>query len=234
MALRWEDIQRLKFETGYNVANIGAELYVLNGYAAVFDAAIAPYLTDQGTTSTTAVGPYATPQNVQITLASNPLVSGNAVAPPPSVPNTYGNVFQVGSKIVVDVGPAQERDVIIQALAGLVATVALVNAHGLAAGYPVQLQAGEFLVRDVLLRLDIINTQLKGYAPIVAGLNQADEAKFFAEQSGRRGQRGVFGSLMDQRDMARRDLCALLGIENLWERRGRHSGSEGSLSYGRY
>jgi hypothetical protein len=32
MALRWEDIQRLKFETGFNVANVGAELYVLNGY----------------------------------------------------------------------------------------------------------------------------------------------------------------------------------------------------------
>jgi hypothetical protein len=234
MALRWEDIKRLQFETGYNVGNVGAELYVLNGYAAVFDAAIAPHLVDQGTTSGTAVGPFAAPTNVQITLASNPNVTGNAVSGPPPNPNTYGTVFQVGSKIVIDVGPQQERDVVIQALSGLVATVALQNAHGAAGAYPVQLQAGEFLVRDVLARLDVINAQLKGYAPVVAGLAQADEAKFYASQSGRRGQKGAFDDLMAQRDMARRDLCALLGIENLWERRGRHGSSEGSLTFGRY
>lgn len=231
--LRYEDIARLKFETGYNVNAVGAELYVLNGYAAVFDAAIAPYLVDQGTISFTQVGPYAAPQNVQLALLANPNVTGNAVNGPPSQPNTYGNVFQVGSKIVVDVGPAQERDVIIQTLSGLVVTVALQNVHGQNGSYPVLLQGGEYLVRDVLARLDVINTQLKGYAPAVAGLEQADEAKFYASRRGKQGQQGVFDDLMAQRDMARRDLCALLGIENLWERRGRHGSGEASLDYGR-
>ena len=237
MALRWEDTQRLKQETGYNVANIGAELYVLNGYAAVFDAALAPYLVDQGSTSTSTVGPYATPTLVQITVLANPNVTGNAVNGPPSQPNTYGKVFQVGSKVVVDVGLAQEAPIVLTAVdpTGLILTLPITNAHGISGvSYPVYLYAGEWLVRDVLSRLDIINTQLKGYAPVVAGLAQADEAKFFASQRGRRGQQGVFDDLMAQRDMARRDLCALLGIENLWDRRGRHSSSEGSLTYSRH
>jgi hypothetical protein len=237
MALRWEDVQRLKQESGYNIVNIGAELYVLNGYAAVFDAAIAPYLVDQGSTSTTTVGPYAVPQNMPVTVLANPNVTGNAVSGPPPNPNTYGKVFQVGSKVVVDVGPAQEAPLVVLAVdaTGLILTLPITNAHGVGgASYPIYLYAGEFLVRDVLARLDIINVQLKGYAPIVAGLAQADEAKFFASQRGRRGQQGVFDDLMAQRDMARRDLCALLGIENLWDRRGRHSSSEGSLTFGRY
>jgi hypothetical protein len=226
MALRFEDIARLKAETGYNVANVGAELYVLNGYAAVFDAAIAPYLIDQGSTSGTLVGAQATPTAVEITLAANPPVGGAVV-------NVYGLVFQQGSKVVVDVGPSQEIGVIIQGLSGLVATVALQNEHGTAGAYPVLLQGGEFIVRDIISRIDIINSQMKGYAPAVAGVAQADEAKFFASQRGRRGQMGAFDDLVYQRDMARRDLCAALGIENLWERRGRHPGGE-NLTYGRF
>jgi hypothetical protein len=226
MALRWEDIQRLKYETGYNVANVGAELYVLNGYAAVFDSAIAPYLQDQGSTSSTSVLATDAPANVAITLASNPAVGGNMVGA-----GAYGNVFQVGSKVVVDVGPNQETDVIIQAISGLVVTVQLTNAHN--APYPVVLQAGEFIVRRTLERLDVIDAQLRGYAPAVAGLAKADEVEFHANKKGRSGQQDPFQSLMDQRDMGRRDLCSLLGIENLWEKRNRHPVAS-NLSYGRY
>jgi hypothetical protein len=226
MALRWEDVQRLKWETGYNAVNIGAELYVLNGYAAVFDSAIAPYLIDQGSTSSTPVLAASPPANVQLTLASNPQVGGNAVGS-----TVYGNVFQVGSKIVVDVGPNQETDVIVQVISGLVITVQLTNAHF--APYPVVLQAGEFLARRILARLDTIDAQLRGYAPAVAGLAKADEVEFHANKKGRSGQQDPFQSLMDQRDMGRRDLCALLGIENLWEKRNRHPAAS-NLSYGRF
>jgi len=228
MALRYEDIQRLKYETGYNVANVGAELYVLNGYAAVFDAAIAPYLTDQGSSSTTVVAASGTgaPVNTTITLAANPNIAGATV-------NVYGACFQQGSRLVVDVGPNQERDVIIQSLSGLVATVALQYAHGPAA-YPVLLQGGEFLVRDILARLDIINTQLRTYAPQVAGLSKADEVEFFANRKGASPEAGVLRDLLDQRDWARKDLAAALGIENLWERRGKGSASAASLELARY
>ena len=230
MAFDIGDIARLKFETGYNVAQVGAELYVLNGYAAVFDAAIAPYLIDQGTTSTTTVPVVTQPTNAAITLAANPAVKGAVV-------NVYGQLFGVGSRVVVDVGPNQEAGVIIQALTGLVATVQLALPHGPTV-YPVLIQGGEFLVRDVLARLDVIGAQIKGFAPITAGLAKADggESEFYASRKGGRtgGQKDTFDALMFQRDMARRDLCALLGIENLWEKRGRYGAGAGAQTYGRY
>src|ERR1700722_18424596 len=129
MAFTFGDIQRLKAELGFNVVNVGAEAYVLNGYAAMFDAAIAPYLFDQGTTSATVVSAAPTATAVPITLASNPPVTGATVI-------VYGNVFTQGAKIVVDVVPSQESNVVILALNGLVATVALQLAHGTYGSYP--------------------------------------------------------------------------------------------------
>lgn len=226
MAFSFGDVQRLKWELGYNAVNIGAEAYVLNSYVAVFDAAIAPYLIDQGSTSTSTVTASSTgaPSNTTVTVAANPNVTGAQIA------NVYGQIFQVGTKIVVDVGPQQETDVVIQAISGLVLTVALQNAHG-PTQFPVVLQGGEHIARDILSRLDVLNTQIKGYAPAVAGLSQADEAKFYAAQRGRRGQLDTFGALMEQRDMARRDLAALLGIQNLWDMKRFGDGGGSSMSY---
>jgi hypothetical protein len=232
MALKWEEIQRLRYETGYNVVGVGAELYTIDGYAAVFDQAIEPYLVDFGSTSTTTVAAGA--GTTTLTLASNPTVYG---ANGPTT-NVYGLSFQVGSSLVVDVGPNQEigsaqtGNVIIQAISGLTITLALQNAHG-PTQYPVVLKGGEWIIRDILTRLDTINTQLKGFAPAVAGLAQADEAKFFSSMKGRRGQKGVTDDLMEQRDWARKDLCSALGIPNLWERRGKWGGGGGGagLSY---
>jgi hypothetical protein len=230
MALKYEEIQRLKWELGFNAVNVGAEIYVLNGYAAVFDAAIAPYLIDQGSVSATVLTAQPAPTTVAVTVAANPPIKGAVV-------NVYGQAFQVGTKVVVDVGPNQETDVIVQSVdpTGLVLTMALQNEHGTLAGYPIVLQSGEYIARDILVRLDILNQQLKGIAPVTAGVAQADEVKFFAHKAGGRqgGQSDVFGGLMAQRDMARKDLAALLGIQNLWELRGKNPDS-GSLSFGRY
>jgi hypothetical protein len=229
MAFQWGDVQRLKQELGYNAANVGAEAYVLNSYIAVFDAAIQPYLVDQGTTSTTPVqaSPPSAPQNVQLTLATNPPVTGQMVGS-----QQYGACFQVGTRIVVDVGPQQENDVIVQAIAGLVITVALQNAHGTgvpngAAQYPISVQSAEAQVRDILRRLDAINLRLKARAPAVAGIAKADEVEFFASKRGKNGQKGVTDDLIAQRDWARKDLAALLGVQNLWDLRGRFGDSGG-------
>jgi hypothetical protein len=205
---------------------VGAELFTLEGYAAVFDSAIEPYLIDQGSTSTTAVTAASPAANVQITVAANPAITGANV-------NVYGSVFRVGSHLVVDVGPQQEVDIIVQAISGLVLTVALANAHGPTV-YPVVLKGGEWVVRDIIVRLDAVNAQLKGYAPTIAGLKKADETEFYASQKGRRGQKNAAEDLYDQRDMARRDLCTALGIPNLWEMRGKRQGDAGSLEFGRY
>lgn len=222
MSFTYGDIARLKWELGYNAVGIGAEAYVLNSYVAVFDA-IVPYISDQGSTSSTTVTAQSTPTNTTLTLAANPPVTGAQM-------NVYGNVFSVGAKISVDVGPAQETNVIVQAISGLNITVALQNAHGAAGSYPVTLQGVEFLARDILARLDILNGQIKGFAPVVAGIAEGDnDAKFFAgTRGGRRGsQRGVIDDLIEQRDWARKDLAALLGIQNLWDLRGRFGSSEG-------
>lgn len=230
MALTFEEIQRVKWELGYNAANVGAELYVLNGYAAVFDNAIRPYLVDPSSTSSTVIAASATggPANATIVVAANPPISG-------AVTNVYGLTFEVGSKLVVDVGPAQEADVVVQYVNGLALSVALQNAHG-PNPYRVALQGGEYLVRDILSRLDVINAQLKGYAPVVAGMAKAGEVQWHpSSRGGRRGSTsGPADSLSAQRDLARKDLAALLGIENLWEARGKRSGGGADLSFGRY
>ena len=53
MALRPEEILRIKYQLGVSVTLIGAEPYIT--YLAVFDKAIQPYIIDPSTTSTTAV-----------------------------------------------------------------------------------------------------------------------------------------------------------------------------------
>lgn len=237
MALQWGDIQRLKFETGYNVTNVGAEIYVLNGYAAVFDAAIAPYLFDQGSSSSTPVTAQPVPAigapvpvPVVLTLASNPNVTGQPIGSVPGQGSIYGVCFQVGTKIVVDVGPNQEAGVIVQAVSGLQITASLALAHGTGGTtYPVLVQGGEYQVRDILARLDNINAQMRDLAPITAGVQQADEVKLYPSERGRRGNRNKIDDLNVQRDLARKDLAATLGIPNLWEMRGKFGGAGGGM-----
>jgi len=223
MALKWEEIQRLRYETGYNIVGVGAELYTIDGYAAVFDQAIEPYLVDFGSSSSTTVSAQSAPTATALTLASNPAVYGGNGP----TTNVYGLSFQQGSTLVVDVGPSQELGVVIQSISGLSITVALQNAHGSSGSYPVVLMGGEWIIRDILGRLNTINAQLRNFAPAVAGVQQADEVRLFAAQRGKRGQRGTIDDLMEQRDWARKDLCSALGIPNLWERRGKLGGSGG-------
>jgi hypothetical protein len=213
-----DEILRIKGACGYNVVGVGAEAYSsLEGYVALFDRAIQPYLIDYSTTCSTVVVAAASGATVPITLASNPTVTGN---------NVQSLAFATGSNIVVDVGPNQEFTVI-QNLSGLVAIVQLFNAHGSLATYPVEPKGAEYQVRAYLSRLDTINTLLDSRAPVVAGLQEAvGDAKFYGSESGgRRGRvRNNFDDLIAQRLTARRDLCGLLGIPYLPDMRQGDSG----------
>ena len=209
IALRNEEVLRLKFELGYNVTGIGAEVYVMDGYIAVFDRAVQPYLIDVGTTSSTTVAAGA--GVTAITVAGNPASSSS----------TQALSFVTGSNVVIDVGAAQETSVV-QSMSGLVMTLNLVNAH--TAPYPVLLQGAEQTIRDIFARLDAIKSEMLNVAPKTAGIAQVDEIKIHGAQRGRFSMRNKFDDLLYQRDEARRDLAGALGVPYLRDVRSRGGG----------
>ena len=219
MGLTNDEVLRCKAECSYNVVGVGAEAYAgIEGYVAMFDRAIQPYLIDYSTTCSTMVTASTSGAVVSLTLASNPSVSGNTSQP---------LAFAQGSNISVDVGPNQELSVI-QTIAGLTITCLLFNAHGVNGAFPIRYRGAEQFVRDIFARIDTINAQLTGSAIQTAGIQQVDEVKIYANQRGRRGSTtDRFGSLIEQRLQARRDLCLLLGIPYLLDyRRGSSMSSE--------
>ena len=209
MALRNEEILRLKYELGFNITGIGAEVYIT--YTAIFDRAIQPYLIDVGTTSSTAVTAAPGGASTTITLAANP-VSSSA---------TQALSFVVGSNVVVDVGPAGETAVI-AAINSLAITLTLVQAHS--STYPVLINGAEQTVRDLFTRLDAIRTEMLNVAPKTAGMQQVDELQFTPSTKGRSKTMDKFGALLWQRDEARRDLAGALGVPYMRDVRNRGSG----------
>ncbi len=204
MALRNEEIIRLKYELGYNVTGVGADVYIQ--YSAVFDRAVQPYLIDASTTSATTIPAGAGVAN--ITLASNPA----------SITSTQSLQFVVGSNVVIDVGVAKETSVI-QSVSGLTITLNLVNAHS--GTYPVVLQGAEQVIRDCFDRLDQIKGEMLNVAPKTAGIAAiTGEIEFFSSgHQNRKGGRTKFEDLMFQRTIARRDLAGALGIPYLLDLR---------------
>lgn len=212
MALTNADVLRLKAELYYNVVGIGAEAYSsLDGYVALFDRAIQPYLIDLGSTSSTVIALNA--GITTLTVASNPAVVGNAVQP---------LAFAAGTNVVVDLGANQERTMIL-AISGLTLTVSLALAHG-GYTYPVVVQGGESFVRDVFAQIDTINSEMRVIAPKTAGVEAVDEVRLVPAARGRKASRDKFESLIEQRHTARRDLAGLLGVPYLYDVRRRGGG----------
>ena len=208
MSLTSVELDQIRFELGYPLTRIGAEPYIT--FAAVFSRAVAPYLTDVGSTSATAVTASAAGANNTIVVAANPV----AVDPY----NTVG--FVVGANVVVDVGPAQET-AIIQVVSGLSLTLSLTNAHGALGIYPVMLAGAEKFIRDLLNRLTVISNELTNTAPKVAGLTKVDEIEASSQGAGKRGGKTLDRGnvLYQQRDLARRDLARALGVGYLNDQR---------------
>lgn len=212
MALKNEEILRLKYELGYNVSGVGADVYL--GYTAIFDRAVQPYLIDVGTTSTTTVAASVAGAAVAVTLAANPV----------SPFTTQATAFVPGTSVVVDLGPNQETS-IIQSLTGLVATMTLNNAHGPTV-YPVLVQGAEQIVRDIFARLDILKSEITNTAPLTAGISAlTGEVEFYTTSKGRRGGRSKFDDLIFQRTIARRDLAGAIGVPYLGDIRQGASGA---------
>lgn len=220
MALRAEEILRIKWELGVNVTNLGAEPYIT--YLAIFEQAIQPFIVDPTTTSATIVQQYSGGQQVQITVAAIPTLP----APSTTVP-----AFTVGTRLVIDVGPNQEESDIL-VLTGTTLWLTLANAHGQNGAYPVTMTGGEHIIREILRRLEVIGHQLTSVAPMTAGISQADEVKFYASTGhGGRGQHTIDkgDALVKQREQARDDLGEAVGFPNL--RRAQRGGSRRLSAY---
>lgn len=191
MALLTSELQRLRFECGYNALAAGAEPYV--GVTAIFDQVVATYLTaGASTTSSTTVTAATSPTPVTLTLASS---SG----------------FATFARVWVDVDARQESATV-QAVSGATITVLLSLAH--TGTYPVTVEGGEAMVRDQLRKLRTIDEQLTG-AYSSAGIKQVDEVHFFGDSAGS----SRIDALLDAQMEARDELCSLLGVENMWRRR---------------
>lgn len=192
MALLDSEVDRIRFELGYNTLSSSAVPYV--GITAIFDEVISAYLrAGASTTSTTAVSAESVPTAVELTIAS-------------------AADFAVGDAVVVDVDSLQERATI-QAMTGSIITVLLKLDH--ATSYPVTVEGGESIVREILVKIRKVADQMVDTALVAAGLTRAEDIEFGADGDSPRAQ------LDKMIEYYRRDLASVLGVAYLRDiRRG--------------
>jgi hypothetical protein len=181
------EVQRVRYELGYNVLAAGAEPYI--SYVAVFDRVVQAYLNAGAkTTSATAVTAATAPTPVSLTVVS-------AVG------------ITAGDRIVVDVDTRQEWGTV-TLVSGSIVTVPLMLAHS--GTYPVTVEGGEAIVRELLLKIRNVKDRMaKSYGS--GSLKKADEVEFYE-----RGGRSLFGVLSDDLMYWRDELSGALGVPNLW------------------
>lgn len=197
MALLDSEIARCKYELGYNLLTIAAEPYI--GVARVFELVIQPNLmagaTTTSATAVTAVAAGALASPVTLTLAS---VTG----------------ISAGDRVVIDVDSRQEAATV-QNVAGSTITVLLSKAH--TGTYPVTVERGESIVREILGRLRDIAEKLGTSVVQQVGIKQVDEIEFFGGN-----MYSVRREMQRMQDYWRSELASALGVENL---RATQSGS---------
>lgn len=203
MALLASEVQRIRYELGYNVLNVGAEPYV--SIVAIFNQIIQTHLNaGASTTSATVVTVATAPTPITLALAS-------------------ATGFAAGDRVVIDVDERQEIATV-QSLAAPAITLLLTGAH--TGVYPVCVEGGETIVREILAKLRTIDTSQGDTAIVAAGIKRADEIEFFGGKDGR----DVAGSAASQREYWRRELADALGVQYLRAIR-RGSGSSGVELY---
>lgn len=201
MALTTADLARIKAELGYNVLTVGAIPYV--SYVSLFDQIVQPYMqSGASTTSNTVVAAASSPTAVSLTLAD---IDG----------------FTAGDSVVVDVDALQETATI-RAVSG--STISVILSLGHTAGYPVTVDGGEGIVREILKRLRGLTVQI-GNASNTAGIKQVDEIQFF----GNSVESSQLAMLAKSRLETRDELAAVLGVPNLW--RIRRAGGSNVVLY---
>src|SRR5574338_189131 len=192
MALTDAEIQRIRYELGYPNLDTAAEPYI--GIAAVFTQVIQPYTL--GGVSTTSATP--------VTAASTPT--------PQSLVLSDATGFSAGAVVIVDVDGRQERATV-QSISGASITVQLSLAH--TGTYPVALEGGESIIRDILAELRRVSDAIGNLRDRV-GLKRADEIEFFGGGQTLASQ-GIdpMTHTLNLREYWRDELARCLGIPRL-------------------
>lgn len=192
MPLLPSEVARIKSELGFNLLSVGAEPYV--SVLAFFDAVIAPYtLTGAATTSATVVAATGAPMPITLALAS-------------------AEGFSPGAVALVDVDTRQERSTI-REVAG--STISLDLAFDHVGVYPVVIESGESIIRDLLSELRRVATTIGDLRSRV-GLRSVDEVEFFG--GGRTlASQGIdpLTQALRLREYHRDELAAALGVARL-------------------
>jgi hypothetical protein len=147
VALTDAEVQRIKFELGYNLISISAEPYV--SHLAYFNQILKPYL-ESGA---------ATTSSTPVTAASSPT--------PQSLVLSSATGFAAGNVVVVDVDSRQEKATI-QNISGSSITVLLSLAHS--GTFPVVVEGGESIIREVLRQLTLLTTGMNGQAGTMSSM----------------------------------------------------------------
>ncbi len=205
--LQTAELFRIKDELGYNSLKIGATPYI--GTSQLFEQVIQIYMSaGPSSTSTTVTQQQRGPTLTQIVLA-----------------DTTG--FLANDNVAVDIDARYEQ-ARIESISGNVLTLQLFQAHGDVSGssYFVSVEGGEMLVREKLRGIAIVKARILK-ATNQAGLQQADEIKWYPGKSGTGGPLdGLFTLLAFWRD----ELAHTLGVTNLRTIDGSGAGSSGQSS----
>jgi hypothetical protein len=183
MAFTDSEIARMRVELGYNVMSNSAVPYIQ--ITNVFDQVIAQYaLSDVSTTSVTTVSEPTAPTPATIVVASATGISA-------------------GCSLVVDVDSRREV-VTVQNVSGSSVTAIFSKAHS--GTYPVSVDSGETIVREILQQLADLNKTLSSRMS-AAGIKKVDEIEFSDSKS-------AWLEFTNARDYLRDQLASALGIAN--------------------
>lgn len=203
MALLTSEIQRLRYELGYNVMGVAAEPYV--EYHGALDRVVALYLNGGAvTTSTTDVTASTTPAQSTLTLAD-------------------ATGFAQFASVIVDVDSRQERATV-QSVSGSTVSLLLSKAHS--GTFPITVEGGESIIRDLLKKIENVNERTSA-AAATAGLKRAEDIEWYGNSQG-----GIGSVIKDQlalRMYWRDQLASALGVTNLW--RMRSGGGQSMVLY---
>lgn len=202
--LSQSELERLRTELGYNAVGVGAEPYIST--VRVFDDVIQKFLTaGPVTTSATlvsAVAPPSGPQPVAITLAD---------------PAGFG----LQDRIWVDLD-ARSEAALVESVSGSDVVVLLAKDHG-PDPYPVTVERGEAIVREILATIGAIKKRMGAQGALTssawsgAGLKRADEVEWYGPLAGSTyGASPVLAALKANLDFWRDELASVIGVANMW------------------
>ena len=209
MPLLDSEVQRIKYELGYNLITIDGEPYV--GFTALFEQVIQPYLqSGADTMSQTTIGSFAVTTTTEIEVDD---ITG----------------FEVGQSVVIDDDDLQERSTIRAVTEGPPHIIKLRLAAGIEheAPFRVTVEGGLTIVRGLLNDLRTFdNPRSNAFRKMLsrAGVKKVDEIEFFGTEAGFTGM----NNLESIREYFRRQLAAALGLPYS---RGAKSGSNSTVLY---